>query len=102
MDHLRGDGPLVLHIPSHGDRLVQHPYSIHLVYSEGLGVTELAELSLGAQQFGFCVWINVGQQVMEVIHRGQGELRQRERQQPVLKKKKKKTLLKNCIKTTYK
>lgn len=47
---------------------------LHLVYSERLDVAELAELSLGAQQFLLNFWIHVCQQVPHIIHRRQGEL----------------------------
>ena len=53
----------------------------HLIYSEGLGVAELAELSLGAQQFGLEFWTDVGQQVAHVSRGRHGELREGQLQQ---------------------
>lgn len=47
---------------------------LHLVYTEGFGVADLAELSLGAQQFGLNFWIHVCQQVPHISHRRHGEL----------------------------
>lgn len=49
---------------------------LHLIYSEGFDVAELAELSLGAQQLGLNFWIQVGQQVTHISHRRHGELRE--------------------------
>lgn len=47
----------------------------HLVSAEGLGVAQLAELSLGAQQFGLYFWIHVCQKIPHIVHGGHGELR---------------------------
>lgn len=47
---------------------------VHLIYSEGFDVAELAELSQGAQQLGLNFWIHVGQQVAHISHSGHGEL----------------------------
>lgn len=46
----------------------------HLDGAEGLRVAQLAELSLGAQQFGLNFWIHVRQKIPHVVHSGQGEL----------------------------
>ena len=54
---------------------------VHLIYCEGIGVAELTELGLGAQEFCLDFWIHVGQQFMKVVLRGQGELWQRQLQQ---------------------
>lgn len=48
----------------------------HLVGAEGLGVAQLAELSLGAQQFGLNFRIHVRQKIPHIVHRGHGELRE--------------------------
>lgn len=52
--------------------LTTHP--VYLIYGEGFGVAESAELSLGAQQFLLNFWIHVGQEVTHVSLRGHGEL----------------------------
>ena len=46
----------------------------HLIYSEGFSVAELAELSLGAQQFSLYFWSHVGQQGTQIGVRGHGEV----------------------------
>ena len=54
----------------------------HLVGADGLGVAQLAELSLGAQQSGLNFWIHVGQKIPHVVHRGHGELWEAQLQRP--------------------
>lgn len=46
----------------------------HLVSVEWFGVAQLAELGLGAQQFGLYFWIHVSQKIPHIVRGRHGEL----------------------------
>lgn len=79
VEHLGGGteqwGTLAVHFTHGWRRKVGGAPEAHLVGAEGLGVAQLAELSLGAQQFGLDFWIHVCQKIPHIVHRGHGELR---------------------------